>query len=162
MKADGDDLPNPSRVVRYVPYGKMRKDEDDNFLGPLPSAFEEREVDDYLSVTWCGYFEGSEEEQLRCSVEAIRNSNMTVKAKACFCIGRTPEILAAIYDAGSAGRAVYHPEDDNFAHAGIYGVAPDEAQLLARLAEEIWCDFLTNDAADALPESECAKSAHVD
>lgn len=65
MTADGDDLPGPSRVVRYVPYGRMRKDEDDNFLGPYPSAFEERAVDDYLSVTWCEYFVGSDDEQLR-------------------------------------------------------------------------------------------------
>jgi len=161
LTAEGDDLPNPSRVVRYVPYGKMRKDEDDNFLGPLPSAFEEREVDDNLSVTWCEYFDGSDEEQLSCSVEAIRNSNMNVKAKACFCVAETPNVLAAIDAAGDNGRAVYHPVDDNDAHAGIYGIAPDDAHLLARLADEVWCDYLTKDTADALPASGCAKSADV-
>lgn len=119
-------------------------------------------MDDYLSVTWSEYFEGSEEEQLRCSIEAIRNSNMNVKANACFCVAETPNILAAIDDAGSTGRAVYHPEDDNDAHAGIFGIAPDETRLLARLADEVWCDFLTKDSADALPESECAKSAKVE
>lgn len=140
----------------------MRKDENDNFLGPLPSAFEERELDDYLSVTWCEYFDGSEEEQLRCSIEAIRNSNINVKAKACFCVVEAPSVLVSIQDAGSVGRAVYHPEDDNDAHAGVYGIIPDEAQLLARLADEVWCEYLTKDTADALPTSTCAKSAEVE
>ena len=35
MTAEGDDLRNPSRIVRYVPYGKMRRDEDDNCIGPF-------------------------------------------------------------------------------------------------------------------------------
>ncbi|ANB33277.1 hypothetical protein M2324_003604 [Rhodovulum sulfidophilum] len=140
----------------------MRKDEDDNFLGPYPSAFEERAVDDYLSVTWCEYFVGSDDEQLRCSVEAIRSSNMDVRPKACFCLANTTDVLAAIDDAGSNGRAVYHPEGDNDAHAGIYGIAPEEAKLLARLADEVWCAFLTKDTANALPESGCAKSNDVE
>ena len=149
-------------MVRYVSYGKMRKDEDGKILGPLPSAFEEREVDDYLSVTWCEYFSGSPDEQLRCSVEAIRNSNMNVKAMACFCVANAPDVLTAIQDAGRAGRAVYHPEDDNRAHAGVYGIAPENAQLLGWLADEVWRNYLTKETADALPKSTCAKSAAVE
>lgn len=161
MTVDGNDIPDLSRVVRYVPYGKMRKDEHDNFLGPYPSAFEERAVDNYLSITWCEYFAGLADEQLRCAVEAIRNSNMNVKAKACFCVADTSEVLNAIQGIGRLGRAIYHPEVDNDAHVGIYGIAPEEVQLLARLADEVWCDYLTKDAADALPTSECNRSANV-
>ena len=164
MVAKGDDLPIPSRVVRYVPSGRMRKHEDDDniIFGPNPNAFEQRATDNYLSVTWCQYFEGSKDQQLRCSIEAIRNSKLEVKPKACFCIAETDSLFAAIQDAGKHGRAVYHPEDDNLAHAGIYGIAPDELQLLARLADEVWSDYLTKGAADALPTSDCAKSANVE
>ena len=81
MTADNEDLPNTSRVVRYVPYGRMRRDEDDNYLGPLPSAFEARPIDKYLSVTWCEYFEGSAHNQLGCAIEALRCSSISVNLK---------------------------------------------------------------------------------
>ncbi|SEK85884.1 hypothetical protein SAMN05443999_102415 [Roseovarius azorensis] len=162
MTADGDDIPMPSRVVRYVPFGRMDKDEHDNFLRPYPNAFAQRESEDYLSVTWCEYFNGSANEQIRCSVEAIRASNINVKPKACFCVANTPEVLAAIEDRGRRGRAIYLPEDDNAAHAGIYGIAPEDALLLERLSNEVWCEYLTKATADALPMSECAKSADVE
>lgn len=162
MTAEGDDLPNPSRIVRYVPYGKMRRDEDDNYIGPLPSAFEERPVEDYLSVTWCEYYDGSADAQLRCAIEAIRNSNMNVKAKACFCLADSPAVLHAVAEAERVGRVIYHPEDDNQAHAGVHGVTPDDAHLLARLADEVWFSFLTRETADRIPLGDCNKSAAVD
>lgn len=161
MTASGDDLPVPSRLVRYVPFGRMRRDGDDNYLGPNPNAFEAREVDDYLSVTWCEYFAGSADIQLRCAVEAIRSSNLAVKPKACFCVAKTSEVLATIQSTGREGRAIYLPEDDNPAHAGIYGIARDDTLLLACLADEVWHVFLTKDAADALPTGGCTRSAEV-
>ncbi len=161
MTARGDELPNPSRVVRYVPFGRMRRDDFENCLGPNPNAFEQRAVDDYLSVTWCEYFVGNVDAQLRCAVEAIRSSKINVKAMACFCVADAPDVLSAIRSAGHPGRTVYLPEEDNPAHAGVCGIPPDDAQLLARLAEEIWSTFLTKDAADHLPISACAKSVTV-
>lgn len=148
--------------MRYVPYGRMRKDEDDNFLGPYPNAFEVGSGHDYLSVTWCEYFVGSPDEQLRCSVEALRASALNVKSKACFCIADIPSLLATVWNFGRAARAVYYPEDDNPAHAGVFGIAPDDAQLLERLASEVWSSYLTKDTADALPTSACTKSDEID
>ena len=100
MTADGDDLPNPSRVVRYVPFGRMDKDEDDNCLRPLPNAFEQKQGHEYLSATWCEFFDGASDEQLRCAVEALRKSKIDVRPKACFCVANTPEVLGAIEDRG--------------------------------------------------------------
>ena len=74
----------------------------------------------------------------------------------------THTVLAAIEAAGSEGRAVDHPEVDNKAHAGIYSLSVEEANLLAHLADEVWCEFLTKDNADALPMSGCAKSVDVE
>lgn len=162
MTAKGDELPNPSRIVRYVPYGKMRRDEDDNFLGPFPSAFEQREVDDYLSVTWCEYFTGEADCQLRCAIEAIRNSNWNVKAKACFCVADSPAVLRALKAAGRIGRVIYYPEDDNQAHAGVHGIEPEDMQVLALLADEIWCSFLTKSDADSLALGDCIKANGIE
>ncbi|WP_170411308.1 hypothetical protein [Ruegeria atlantica] len=139
----------------------MRRDADDNYLGPLPEAFVERPVDDYLSVTWCEYFQGNEEAQLRCAIEALRNSNMNVKAKACFCVGATPDIIATIEAHGAVARAVYYPVDDNPAHAGIYGVTPEEVLLQAVLADEVWNTFLTKQDVDAIDLGDCQKSNTV-
>lgn len=161
MTADGDDLPNPSKVVRLVSYARMRRDADDNTFGPLPEAFVERPADDYLSVTWCEYFQGNEKAQLRCAIEALRSSNMTIKDSACFCIGETSEIVAAIEAHGAVGRAIYYPEDDNPAHAGIHGVDQDAVLLQAFLADEVWNEFLTKQGADAIALGDCQKSQGV-
>ena len=155
MVAEGEDLPSPGRLVRNVSYGKMRKDENDNFIGPEASAFARRDSEAYLSVTWCEYFEGSKDEQLRSSIDAIRNSNLDVKPKACFCVAPIDNLFEAISYFGAEARAVYYPEHDNIAHAGVYGISPDETFLLEQLAPEVWSDFLTKQAADALPVRDC-------
>ena len=161
MISDGDDLPNPSILVRYVGFNKMRKDENDNIISPYYTAFEERPAEDYLSVTWCEHYVGCPDEQLRCAIDAIRNSNIDVRPKACFCIVNTEQLKAASAGHGAKIREVYLPEDDNPAHAGIYGISPTETILLEKLATETWSRFLTKDAADALPQSKCAKFAGV-
>jgi hypothetical protein len=137
----------------------MRKDGDD-LIGPEYTAFQQRDTEDYLSVTWCEYFEGGNDQQLRCAIEAIRSSR-NVGGKACFCVALTTDVLGAVQDAGKTGRAVYYPEEDNAAHAGIHGISPDDSLLLAHLAEGVWYSYLTKEAADALPTSACAKSADV-
>lgn len=161
MTADGDDLPNPSRVVRDVPYSRMERDsETDEYLRPYPSAFQLKEGERDLSVTWCEYFSGSPDEQLRCAIEALRKSRV-IKSSACFCAASTPNILGAIADAGGKGRAVFLPVESNQAHAGILGIDRENTLLLQLLSEDVWCEFLTADQANALPISDCAKGPNV-
>lgn len=162
MIVEGAALPATSRVVRYVGFNKMRKDADDNPLCPEYSAFAQRPDEDYLSVTWCEYFGGLPDTRIRCAVEAIRASKIDVRPKACFCVGTVSRVLGAVGDkTGRAGRAVFLPEEDNPAHAGIFGVDPNDTILLARIADEIWCSFLTKDAVDSLPLESCIKAENV-
>lgn len=160
MTADGDDLPNDSRVVRFVAYGRMEKDENDNFLRPLPAAFAMRDDEQELSVTWCEYFAGTHDQTLRCAVEAIRSSRM-VGNMACFCVASASETIATIQRLGGTGRAIYLPEDDNPAHAGITGIDPENGLLLQALANDVWSEYLTKTMADALPAVDCTKSPNV-
>jgi hypothetical protein len=160
LVSNGDALPRPSTVIRFAGFNRMGKDADDQIVGPLPSLFERRPDEDYLSVTWCEYYAGSPESRLRCAVEAIRNSR-TVGSKACFCIAATDELLGEISKYRPEGRAVYLPEMDNPAHAGIYGVSPEDAVLLETLATTVWAPFLTKEMADNLPLETCEKSSHV-
>jgi hypothetical protein len=57
----GKNLPDEDHVVRYVPWGRLRRDEDENVLGFLPQAFQLRQEEDYLSVNWLQYYDGDPE-----------------------------------------------------------------------------------------------------
>jgi hypothetical protein len=70
----GKNLPDEDHVIRYVPWGRLRKDEDDNVLGFLPQAFQLRPEEDYLSVNWVEYHDGDRESQIRLSVWDMRDS----------------------------------------------------------------------------------------
>lgn len=154
--------------MRYVGFNQMEH-HGDSVVGPLPTAFEGRATDDSLSVTWCEYFAGDPDHQLRCAIETIRSS-MNVKPKACFCVARTDHLAAAGATFGRAPSAVYRPVPGNDAHAGIYDVMPadlaavtdDENKLLRLLADEAWSRFFTRETANELPlAAECVKSPHV-
>lgn len=168
MLKAGDDLPNPSTVVRYVGLGQMETDGDQNALGPAPAAFEGRQQDTYLSVTWCDFFLGDLNSRIRCAIEAIRGS-MNVKPKACFCVARTDRLIEAGASFGRGVRAVFHPEEDNLAHSGIYNLAPvdldaitpEESELLSLLAGEAWSQFFTRETANLLPATECMTSLNA-
>jgi hypothetical protein len=160
LVTDGDELPTPGTVVRYVGFNKMAKDEDDRVLEPLPSAFEMRPNEEYLSITWAEYYVGASDQRLRCAVEAIRSSR-DVGPKGCFCVADLDELMAVITTRSSKGRAVYLPQDDNPAHAGIYGVSSEETLLQQILATTVWSQFLTKELADNLPFGDCAKAPDI-
>lgn len=153
--------------MRYVGFNQMEHYGDD-VVGPLPTAFLGRATDDSLSVTWCEYFAGEPDHQLRCAIETIRNS-MNVRPKACFCIARTDHLAAAGSKFGREPRAVYLPVPNNDAHGGIYDVMPadleavteGELRLLELLARQAWSRFLTMEMADALPLAPCHRSPDV-
>jgi hypothetical protein len=159
--SSGDELPSDSKFVRYVGFNKMEKDEADQVLGPSIDAFMLKDSHDYLSVTWCEYFEGSAEEQLRCAIEAIRKSKVDVRPKACFCITTAQSLASAISESGRTFRAVFWPEDDNPAHSGVYGTSDEDLLLLSKLASEIWRDFLTREEANLLRLGPCNVSSLV-
>ncbi|MGT2502529.1 hypothetical protein ACVOMS_20245 [Bradyrhizobium guangxiense] len=49
-------LPETDHCVRYVPWARLRKDEEDNVIGILGAAFRLRDEEDYLSATWAEFF----------------------------------------------------------------------------------------------------------
>jgi hypothetical protein len=136
----------------------MFRDEDDNYIRPALAAFQRRQDHDSLSVTWWEYFDGEGESQLRCAIEALRNS-LDVRPKGCFCVADVQSLLAVVADHGGKARAVFLPEDNNPAHAGIYGISPEESQLLEKLAIETWSRFLTKTMADDLQLQDCCSSS---
>jgi hypothetical protein len=155
-------LLDSDHVVRFVPWGKLRRDEDDNVVGVLPEAFALRADEEYLSVTWCDYFNGSHLENIRCAIEAIRNSDLTVGSKAQFAVGQVANIRSLVEDYYPKKlRIIHEPEEDNDAHVSIRHWPRDDLRMLALLAEDPWKTLFDAQTANALPTSPCAKSNRV-
>lgn len=150
-------LLDEERIVRFVPWTKLRKDEDDNVLGVLPDAFALKDGEPSLSVTWCEYYAGVADEQLRCAIEAIRGS-IKVGGKARFALGEVGRVRACAEGRPNARRLriIHDPEDNNPAHASLINWPRDDLQLLELLAETEWSQLLTGPDADQLPLTECA------
>ena len=92
MQAKITNLPDDDHVMRYVPWGKLRRDGDDNVLGFLGEAFKLKPDEDSLSVNWLEYFEGDRDAKIQASVRTFR-STLTVGTKSAFGIGVTSSLL---------------------------------------------------------------------
>jgi hypothetical protein len=142
-------LPPGDHVIRYVPFGKLRKDENDVPIGILGAAFKLRDGEEYLSTTWLEYFAGSKGQQITAAVQAIRASQVDVRPKSGFAIGRVDAIAATCAERGHSIRIIHEPEDDNKAHAAVRRMPRDDDQLLELLAAESWCELILNTAVAA-------------
>ena len=65
MQAKITNLPDEHHVMRYVPWTRLRKDEDDNVLGFLGDAFKLKPNEDHLSVNWLEYFDGDRDMKIQ-------------------------------------------------------------------------------------------------
>lgn len=142
----GKNLPDEDHLIRYVPWGRLRKDEDDNVLGFLPQAFQLRPDEDYLSVNWVEYYDGDRESQIRLSVWAMRNSfEKPLGAKSAFAIGNVAHIKKACEGFGSRVRVVHEPDlPKNPGHSAIRRLPRDDLNLLDALAADAFTDRVNN------------------
>lgn len=133
-------------VVRYVPWAKLRKDENENVLGVLGVAFRLREDEEYLSATWCEFFEGSHDDCISKSVAAIRASRIDVKPRSGFAVGNVQAIgeCCASHKKRSRIRFLHEETDDNPAHAALRGWPADNDDLLDILADDVWSRTILN------------------
>lgn len=139
-------IPPEDHLVRYVPWSKLRKDENDNVVGILGAAFKLRETEDYLSATWLEFFAGTRSDSIRAAVHTIRNSDIDVRPRSGFAIGNVSRIEAVcLADPRKYKiRFVHEEEPDNKAHVALRGWPRDNDALLERLAEEAWAEVVLN------------------
>lgn len=143
----GQNLPDEHHVIRVVPYGKLEKDEHGEPTGCLIfSAFQRRETEDGLSVTWLEYFAGERSEKIVRAVHAIRASNFKPGGKSAFAIGGVGPIKQTCVDKGHKIRIIHAPEDDNKAHAELRQLPRDDVALLEALACVTWAEVVFNSA----------------
>ncbi len=135
-------LPPNHRVLRYVPWAKLRKDEDDNVIGVLWIAFKLRFNEEYLSATWVEFFKS--DEPVVDAIHAIRLSNIGVRPKSGFAIGVVKRIDEECKSRKRRIRFLHEATEDNVAHAAIRGWPADDDELLERLAEDAWSETILN------------------
>jgi hypothetical protein len=140
-------LPPEHHIVRNVPWGKLRKADDDpeRVVGVLGQAFTMRPVENTLSTTWLEYFAGSRQEQIHGAVRAMRASNLEIKPKSGFAIGNVGSIATvAAAHGGYKIRVLHEPADDNKAHVAVRRWPRDDMALFEILAAEAWSELVLN------------------
>lgn len=140
-------LPDIDHVVRYIPWSRLRKDENDNVIGVLGAAFKLRDQEDYLSATWAEFFQQSTHDLgVAAAVKAIRGSNVDVKPRSGFAIGNVGGIKSVcLADEGRHKiRVIHEAADDNSAHAALRLWPRDNEPLLDLLAEGEWSAMVLN------------------
>lgn len=140
-------LPETDHCVRYVPWARLRKDEEDNVIGILGAAFRLRDEEDYLSATWAEFFPGAtHQDRVIATVQAIRSSTIDVRPKSGFAVGCVSQIRQACLNDPKRYkiRFIHEAEPDNPAHAALRGWPKDNDDLLNLIAEEVWCDAVLN------------------
>jgi hypothetical protein len=85
-------LPTEDHVLRYVRKNRLRRDDSGKVIGVLPQAFERRETETYLSVTWMEHFCSEYEAGLRAAAAAIRRQ-LDVKPHDGFTAGNVGKII---------------------------------------------------------------------
>jgi hypothetical protein len=135
-------LPDEDHVMRYVPWGKLRRDEDDSVLGFLPQAFQLRPEEEVLSVGWIEFF-ADPATRVQESVWALRRARQA-GGKSAFAIGNVGKIKGTCRVHGTKVRILHEPTDDEPAHAGIRRLPWDDLILLTALAEDAFSEMIKN------------------
>ena len=133
-------LPSDDHIVRYARKRVLIWDDDENVLGVFPQAFELRENETYLSVTWLQYFSADYEHGLIESAAAVRRQ-LEVKPRDGFttgCVGTVQEKCNAL---NVRVRILHEPvAPENEGHSAWRGVPRDNDDLLALMAAEVFTD----------------------
>jgi len=141
MISKGSNLPDEDHVMRYVPWTKLRRDENEHVIGFLPQAFELREEEQSLSLNWLEYFSGDRNQRIRESVNMFRGIRK-VGAKSAYGIGNVRHIKEVCDSNGARVRIVYEPDRENRAHSEIRRLPRDDLGLLDALATQAFVELV--------------------
>jgi hypothetical protein len=140
-------LPPEHHVVTYVPWSRLRKDEEDNVIGVLGAAFRLRKDEEYLSATWVEFFKvPSHGGCIAAAAKVIRGSEVKVTTRSGFAIGNVGRIkdICLADKQNHKIRVIHEPEDDNEAHTALRGWPHDNDPLLDLIAEDAWSETVLN------------------
>lgn len=138
---NGMKLPATDNVARHVPWGRLRKDEDDKVLGLLPEAFQLRPNEPGLSVSWLEYYPGDRTDQIKAVVKDVRSSR-DIGPKSAFGIGNVGTLDSCCKDYGAPVRVVFAPTKGISSHSLIKNLRQDDLALLSLVAEDVFKEFI--------------------
>ncbi|WP_020161290.1 hypothetical protein [Methylobacter marinus] len=139
-------IPADNHIIRYIPWTKLRKNENGEVIGIISEAFKIRDTEKYLSATWLEYFQRPlRKDQIIAAVEEMRASNLAVKPKSGFSLGKVSDIESVCTKRNIKNiRIVYSPSDNNAAHVAVKSLPGDDLELLELLATEAWAELILN------------------
>lgn len=139
-------IPSDHHVVRYVPWARLRKDENSVVIGVVGAAFRLRDDENYLSATWLEFFSGSRKERIESVVKTVRASKIDVRPLSGFAIGQVERIKSrCLADRKKYKiRIIHEEEDDNPAHTALRQWPRDNDDLLDLLAADEWGETVLN------------------
>jgi hypothetical protein len=140
-RTKGMNLHDKDHVARHVPWKKLRKDEDGNVIGLLPTAFQLRPQESSLSVSWLEYFSGDRENQLREMASTIRRTR-DIGPKSVFGIGNVGTLRSSCQGYGTPVRVVFAPTKENSSHCQVRHLPQDDLALLALVAEDVFTEIV--------------------
>lgn len=152
-------LDEADRVVRHVPSNRCRRDENDNVIGVNADAFSLRENEEYLSVTWCEFFDGTALEQLCCAVSSFKGSYNTKRSSHYWCapVGSIEQMFRS--HRARRLRVIHEPDPRNAAHVALRGWPRENDQLLEAIAAECAASVVVCEGDLVLAPDTCGVSA---
>lgn len=148
--AKGDALPDNDEVTRWIKPKLLGRDDDGNTILDqqgrpefvFPAAYELRDDEDSLSVTWLQCFAETREEHLPKAADAFRKGTDSGKlqTQSAFAIGAVSAIKKAGIDHDHKLRILEDPEDENPGHSEIRRYPREMGEFQTLLAEEIFAE----------------------
>lgn len=132
----GDPIPDQDHISRYC--SAMHCTENGQVTG---TAFQLRQIEDYLSVNWLEFFHlADRKEEIREVRKALR-LKLGAKAKiAVLNVGKTISYVRTQSPDARNLSMLHEPEEDDPSHSGIYGFHDDHliADLIAEMVQETY------------------------
>jgi hypothetical protein len=137
-------IPSTEHIIRYVPWKLLIKGEDEvTVVGVFPQAFDLRDNEEYLSVTWVEHFSGVTIcDRLHSAVQTFRKT-MSAGAKSRYLMGNVGAVHRICDDNDKRVRIVHEP-DENPGHVAIRRFPKDDLELASQLIEEAFTAHINN------------------
>ena len=146
-------IPDENHILRYIPWNKLRKNENDEVIGILAEAFKKRETENYLSATLLEHFSGVHKVQIASAIHEVRKY-YNVKPKSGFAVGKVGDIKKACTEKGNSKidivsfptktKTLDGQPYKNESHVAVKKLPADDSELLDLLASEAWSHLVLN------------------
>jgi len=133
----GDPIPDQDHISRYC--SAMHCTENGQVTG---TAFQLRQIDEYLSVNWLEFFHLADRQEEIREVRKVLSLKLGAKAKiAVLNVGETTSYVRTKSPDARNLSMLHEPEEDDPSHSGIYGFQYDDrliADLIAEMVQETY------------------------